>query len=663
MKTASRPEAATLPTDSSVSNPAARAASPTNGASTNGTPSHRPLTHRLADGFGVVADAAAPRTAGADGGGSVSIVDGGGPVLTHVHVQLIFWGAAWGGATTPSSAAVTTAVTNLLAGPYMSALAQYRGIGRGSLRGTTTVTTSNPPNPFSDGDVGNLVISLINNNTLPEPDEDTQILYCVIMPPNISSGRSSIGEHTYTSFTDTGIFDSDTTRAHFAWVMNNGTLDFVTEIFSHELAEACSDPEGNAFQIAPSNPTAWNEIGDSGCGCQSQDATLDGIRVQKYWSQRDNACIAPTGIVPGSARGNPSFIQGRFGAKGNFEMVTPLAGGGLAHYWRNNDDTFEPWNGPTPFATGAGAFDSASLIEGNFGAAPGNLELVTRAGGFLQSFWRDGTGWHGGAAFTGNVAHGDPSFIQGRFGTKGNFELVVPHAGGGLAHFWRNNDNPSLPWNGPTVFGGGGAFDGASLIEGNFGVAPGNLEVVARAGASLQAFWRDGTGWHGGGTIVASGSPINTAAGDPVLIQGRFGTKGNFELVVPHAGGGLAHYWRNNDNPSLPWNGPTLFGGAAGAVSAVTMIESNFDSPGNLEVVARVGTRLLFFWRDGGGWHGPFPVTDRRVREERGPGLPGYRPAAGPWKAASRRSRSRAVRSTTLASASIPAGKAGEARG
>jgi hypothetical protein len=42
-------------------------------------------------------------------------------------------------------------------------------------------------------------------------------------------------------------------------------------------------------------------------------------------------------------------------------------------------------------------------------------------------------------------------------------------------------------------------------------------------------------------------------SGTPSLIQSNFGIKGNFELVVPMSNGGLAHYWRNNDDPELPW--------------------------------------------------------------------------------------------------------------
>ena len=43
------------------------------------------------------------------------------------------------------------------------------------------------------------------------------------------------------------------------------------------------------------------------------------------------------------------------------------------------------------------------------------------------------------------------------------------------------------------------------------------------------------------------------------LIQGNFGNKGNFEVLV-REGVKLRHYWRNNDAAGLPWNKGVLFG-------------------------------------------------------------------------------------------------------
>ncbi|MFI2225633.1 hypothetical protein [Streptomyces fradiae] len=93
-----------------------------------------------------------------------------------------------------------------------------------------------------------------------------------------------------------------------------------------------------------------------------------------------------------------------------------------------------------------------------------------------------------------------------------------------------------------------------------------------------------------------------------MLVQSRFGGKGNFELLYPSAAGGITFMWRNNDASGLPWSAPFTFAQNVGRVDAITMIQSNFGSPGNLELIARSGDRLNFFWRDSGPefrWNGP----------------------------------------------------------
>lgn len=202
-------------------------------------------------------------------------------------------------------------------------------------------------------------------------------------------------------------------------------------------------------------------------------------------------------------------------------------------------------------------------------------------------------------------------FIQGKFGKVGNFETVLPgRAVPGLVHFWRNNDDPALPWSGPTRFapGLGNKIQGISLIQSKYG-NPGNLEIVVVSGGQLLHYWRDSGPnftWTGPDTIPSA------VSGFPGLIQSRFGSVGNFEVVAPASGGGLAHYWRNNDSPSLPWSAPTPFGGSLGQVDAVSLIQSNFGSPGNLEVVALASGQVYHFWRDSGPsftWNGPYPLV------------------------------------------------------
>jgi hypothetical protein len=322
----------------------------------------------------------------------------------------------------------------------------------------------------------------------------------------------------------------------------------------------------------------------------------------------------PMGAASGLATDNPYpldrhsgyLVQGLFSGRGNFEMVTPRQSGGMAHYWRDNDTGGFPWNGPYGFGA-ATNYDAACLIQSNFGD-PGNLEAVCRTGDQLQHYWRDSGpafSWNGPYPFASDAA-GSPALIQSRFGRQGNFELVVPQREGGLAHYWRDNDTVGFPWNGPALFGTSlGTVDEVAVLQSNFG-SPGNLELVVRAGSDLHFFWRDSGPsftWNGPYQIAAG------VQGRPAMIQSRFGARGNFELVVPLVGGGLAHMWRNNDDPSLPWSAPTPFGMGTGYYDAVTMTQSNFGDPGNLEVVAQTGNMLAFFWRDSGPaftWNGPY---------------------------------------------------------
>jgi hypothetical protein len=220
--------------------------------------------------------------------------------------------------------------------------------------------------------------------------------------------------------------------------------------------------------------------------------------------------------------------------------------------------------------------------------------------------------------------------IQTTYGSKGNFELVVPRITTGLAHYWRNNDDPALPWNGPfDVSTPLGHVDAVSFLQSNFGTpGSGNFELLAWVGDRLISFWRPDAGgadgrpgvWQGPFDLVADGMPMAGVVGNPAFIQGRHGVKGNFELVVPLAIGGLTHYWRDNDDEAghLPWHqAQNPFPGFAERVDAVSLIESTFSAagngPGNLELVARIGDRLALFSRpDTGGsnntpgnWQGP----------------------------------------------------------
>ncbi len=157
---------------------------------------------------------------------------------------------------------------------------------------------------------------------------------------------------------------------------------------------------------------------------------------------------------------------------------------------------------------------------------------------------------------------------------------------------------------------------GASSSAGHVAVVEeinGNSILVSEANWDklkwhTRTIYRNTPNWPSHFILVPGGPPSNDSIRNPALIQSRIGKQGNFELVVPLASGGIAHYFRDNNNPTFPWGGPNMFGTDL-KVDAVTLIESNIGNPGNLEVVARVGDKLAAFYRDNSGssftWQGP----------------------------------------------------------
>jgi hypothetical protein len=296
-----------------------------------------------------------------------------------------------------------------------------------------------------------------------------------------------------------------------------------------------------------------------------------------------------------------------------------------------------PWSSAA--GTSAGAPQRAALIAianqgrasiglGSLDGANHTLPLIYQA---PASSYYDVTvgsnGYHAGAGYDLVTGRGTPvvpqlmaalvpkqsprtqssSLIQSGFGLRGNLEMVAPLPAGGIGHYWRNNDAPNTPWSLGEVFGFTfGRFTSATLIESNFsssGNGPGDLVVVARNGDRLDYFQKpdNSSQWISYGNIRVGPSAITGVSGSPALIQGRFGTKGNFEMVVPGAADGLTHFWLDNDAPGTPWHVGATFGQFLGRVDSVSLVESDYSAsghgPGNLELMARVGSYLAYFWR------------------------------------------------------------------
>ena len=222
-------------------------------------------------------------------GWHAKFVDKHGLVLPNPQLYLIYWGGAWQAAPTPTAAQVTDAVSTLMASAYLTGLTQYRGSGRGALRGSTLVASSDPADGFTDKQVAEFDDHKLATGTVPSPDPDTQTVYGVVMPTGVTPGFATWGKHHY--------FERSGQRIHYAWFTNVGDLDSITGVISHELVESATDPEGSGFRgvEATCDEPGWCEIADV---CESNWSMIDGILVRGYWSNRDDDCIVPGGVAP-----------------------------------------------------------------------------------------------------------------------------------------------------------------------------------------------------------------------------------------------------------------------------------------------------------------------------------------------------------------------------
>jgi hypothetical protein len=195
--------------------------------------------------------------------------------------------------------------------------------------------------------------------------------------------------------------------------------------------------------------------------------------------------------------GSPAMTQSGFGPmSSNFELIVPVAGGGMDHYWLNRNTPHNEfnagWNRFTHFGRPGIEVEAVRLMYSTFG----NLEVLALERGpngrELVAYWQNGSGgnWHLASVIPGSTGRvsGIPAFIQSSWGAEesslGTFEVVVPATNGGLLYFtrhafaWRENDPiPSST-----------RFAAAHMIQSTFrsdGVN-GNFEVVAETGNNLR---------------------------------------------------------------------------------------------------------------------------------------------------------------------------------
>jgi hypothetical protein len=241
----------------------------------------------------------------------------------------------------------------------------------------------------------------------------------------------------------------------------------------------------------------------------------------------DPALAIPAGAVslPNNCSGAPAFLQSFFGSVGNFELIVPVSGGGMSHFWVNNDRGLPGPPLPRTVVVGptwqrAGSFGRGNLVEGVrlIHSDFRNLEVIalerTASGRELVFYWQNGPGgrWSAGDVLPESQQVGGlPGFIQSTFQTvagQGDLEVIAPAADGGLMRWHSFLDSTGRVWRrAGDVNRRGMRVNVVHLIQSNF---RGNFEVVAETGGApygygtLQYYTRDsGSGvWSGPSPIT-----------------------------------------------------------------------------------------------------------------------------------------------------------------
>jgi hypothetical protein len=248
---------------------------------------------------------------------------------------------------------------------------------------------------------------------------------------------------------------------------------------------------------------------------------------------------------------------------------------------------------------------NGNMIHSGNGNVHKNFELIRCDKTKLTHLWREGSTlqWStvGAIATLQNAADnciGNPTLTSTTFNR--NFEYVYLEAGGTLRH--RFYVQPSGPW----VDGGKFAATAAGYpgyIQSNYGysnIPGGNFEVIVRhQDGSLRHWWRDLYGtWRFGVTIAASGVRMS----GPSLLQANVGKQGNLYVVAVMDTGAMRMYWRNDDDPAVPWLEGETFGASIGNTPPI-MIQSNYGTSdehgvGNFELLVAVNGQVQH-WRRG----------------------------------------------------------------
>jgi hypothetical protein len=211
------------------------------------------------------------------------------------EIAIGFWGntnSVWaaGSSESPSRTQLIADTLSIVDTPYFATLQQYGGAGLVDLPRMAPFAPTyigNVPNSldntssFQLSDIPLIINNRISVGAFPQP-AGVNMVYIIFVP----SGASAV-DCGANGCNGGGVY-TDGSKYRFGVVGGNTTVTL-----THELAEAIS-----AMQNITNSGPCGGQIADicnntiRGVQCSIQE-TQNGVAVQAYWSQKDNACIIP----------------------------------------------------------------------------------------------------------------------------------------------------------------------------------------------------------------------------------------------------------------------------------------------------------------------------------------------------------------------------------
>jgi len=468
----------------------------------------------------------------------------GGPVLTNVEVESVYYGSAWSQnpALQQQRQELDHYLNVITDSSYLDMLGQYR-VARGRFTGDYQTVEDISGNTVSDAQVQQMldweIRSTTSGSDLVAPDANR--LYIVYTPPNVevtkSDGTNSLSNFYayHSSFNDAGL--GEIYYAVVAHPTGNAEISGLTafqqqtEVTSHEMSEAVTDPQiwrdsttgtyyGTGWHDGTSGNVLGNEIGDL---ANLKYGNYQGYIVQKEYSNADNAGIMPNSFSLQS--GNLYSVNGKTGARTLIDTNVQSYSWDTDGWWQNGvaylttGNQVKLYTGSSVVALTGANYTHATALA----VYKGSIYMVAANGGGQSYVWvynSYGTSW--------SKLTGDNTKATGLVTTdSGLYMLANNNFGIGPQQVWQMTVNGG--WNAETQT----TDYSVSQIVSAYG------QLFMRAsykGGVSQAFQ-----WTGGGWTALTGIT------NVVELAGA-----NDNLYMLGANSGNNQVWRYNGAP-LNW--------------------------------------------------------------------------------------------------------------